>query len=85
MATATTNLGLVKPAYTDLADVGVINSNMDAIDAAYGALSEPVSGWARIGVYQVTGALPDDTASAVPSGVRPCLIVSRNGSMALYW
>ena len=32
MATTTTNYGLTKPAYDDVADVGVINSNMDIID-----------------------------------------------------
>lgn len=36
-------------------------------------------------VKQVTGALPDDTEAAVPASDRPCLICSRNGSMALYW
>lgn len=34
MAKTTTNLGLTKPEYTEAADIGVINSNMDAIDAA---------------------------------------------------
>lgn len=34
MATATTNLGLTKPAGTDNPDVAVINSNMDKIDTA---------------------------------------------------
>ena len=34
MATTTTNLNLTKPAYTDVPDIGVINDNMDAIDAA---------------------------------------------------
>ena len=33
MATQTTNYGLKKPAYSDTADIGVINSNMDIIDA----------------------------------------------------
>ena len=34
MATETTNLHLVKPGYDDLADVAVINDNMDIIDTA---------------------------------------------------
>ena len=33
MATQTTNYGLKKPSYSDTADIGVINSNMDVIDA----------------------------------------------------
>lgn len=33
MATQTTNYGLKKPAYTDTADISVINENMDVIDA----------------------------------------------------
>ena len=32
MATTTSNLGLTKPAYTDAADVGVLNSNFDVLD-----------------------------------------------------
>ena len=34
MASSTTNLGLVKPAYNEAADVAVINGNMDTIDTA---------------------------------------------------
>lgn len=34
MATTTSNLGLTKPAYTDAADVGVLNGNFDLIDQA---------------------------------------------------
>lgn len=32
MATTTSNFGLSKPAYTDVADIAVINNNMDIID-----------------------------------------------------
>jgi len=38
MSTTTTNLGLVKPEYTDTADVQVINQNMDKIDSATGGV-----------------------------------------------
>lgn len=38
MSTTTTNLGLVKPEYTDTADVQVINQNMDKIDGATGSV-----------------------------------------------
>lgn len=38
MATTTSNLGLVKPAYNETADVAVINSNMDTVDAFAGTV-----------------------------------------------
>jgi len=38
MATTTTNLKLVKPEYSDTADVQVINQNMDKIDGATGGV-----------------------------------------------
>ena len=42
MATTTTNLGLTKPAYTEQADISVINSNMDTIDSAIGTLQSQI-------------------------------------------
>lgn len=39
MASNTTNYSLVKPAYSDTADIGTINDNMDAIDRALQALA----------------------------------------------
>ena len=45
MASTTTNLGLTKPAYTDDADVAVINANSDIIDAAYGSLSDQIANY----------------------------------------
>ena len=44
MATNTSILGLSKPAYTDDADVAVINSNMDLIDAESGRLRANFAG-----------------------------------------
>lgn len=44
MATTTTNLGLTKPAYTETADISVINTNMDTIDTAIKNLQDTVSG-----------------------------------------
>ena len=46
MAKTTTNLGLTKPEYTEAADIGVINSNMDVIDAA---VQEVRAGVASVG------------------------------------
>lgn len=37
--TTTPNLGLMKPDYDELADIDVINDNMDAIDSAWGTTS----------------------------------------------
>ena len=38
MATSTTNLGLKKPAYSEVADIADINNNMDILDAKIGAV-----------------------------------------------
>ena len=40
MATKTSFLGLAKPAYTETADIAVLNDNMDKLDASAAALSE---------------------------------------------
>ena len=85
MASTTPYLGLTKPAYSDTADIAVLNNNMDLIDTKFQSNATPATGWTNINLFQVTGALPDDTTSAVPTAVRPCLICSRNGSMGLYW
>ena len=44
MATLTTNYNLVKPDYEENADIAVMNSNMDIIDAALGDKVEKVVG-----------------------------------------
>lgn len=44
MATNTSHLGLVKPAYTDAADVTVINNNMDTIDTAISHILPVITG-----------------------------------------
>lgn len=44
MATQTTNYNLTKPSYEDNADIAVVNSNMDLIDAALGNKVEKVAG-----------------------------------------
>ena len=43
MATNTPNINLVKPAYTDNADIGVINANADKIDTAVKALQDLIT------------------------------------------
>ena len=40
MATSTTNLNLSKPAYTDPADIAVINDNMDKLDGAVNGVED---------------------------------------------
>lgn len=44
MATQTTNYNLTKPSYEDNADIAVVNSNMDLIDAALGNKVEKAAG-----------------------------------------
>ena len=43
MASATTNFGLTKSAYTDTADVAVINDNMDKVDTSLNGLADAVA------------------------------------------
>ena len=43
MATNTTNFGLKKPAYTDTADIGDINGNMDKVDASLNGLADAIA------------------------------------------
>jgi hypothetical protein len=52
MSTTTTNLGLVKPALTDNADITIVNSNMDTIDAAVG-LKAPISSPNFTGIVKI--------------------------------
>ena len=42
MATTTENLGLKNPSYEEMADIGVINDNMEIIDKAYGGLKSEI-------------------------------------------
>ena len=52
MATTTTNYGLTKPSYGDNADIAVINSNMDKIDAKMKEIEDAggsgASTWAEV-------------------------------------
>ena len=52
MATTTTNYGLTKPSYGDNADIAVINSNMDKIDAKMKEIEDAGGGgastWAEV-------------------------------------
>lgn len=43
MATKTTNLELNKPAYTDTADIAVVNDNFDILDTILGSMMTPVT------------------------------------------
>lgn len=43
MATNTTNYGLVKPAYSDTADIADINGNMDKVDAALQGIDSAIA------------------------------------------
>ena len=63
MATRTTNLSLIKPDYTDTADIADINANMDTIDAKINGLdvsgskaltTHNASELANVNILQVT-------------------------------
>ena len=59
MSTTTTNLALVKPTTAELADITVINSNMDLIDTAVTAralASRTINGHALTGDVSVTAS-----------------------------
>jgi len=43
MATNTTNFSLVKPAYTDTADIADINGNMDKVDVSLNGLADAIA------------------------------------------
>ena len=42
MSTTTSNLGLVKPSLSDVADITMMNENWDKLDTALGDLNKPV-------------------------------------------
>ena len=53
MATQTDHMKLTKPAYTDSADIAVINSNMDAIDTATSKILPVISGTTNNSGYTI--------------------------------
>jgi len=63
MATSTTRLSLIKPAFTDTVDISDINSNMDDIDAAIGA-SVVTSGTRPASPYTGQVIFQTDTSSS---------------------
>lgn len=63
MATQTTNLNLVKPDYTDAADIAVINTNMDTIDSNVHGNAVDIAGIATI----ITGTT-NNSGHSVSSG-----------------
>ena len=82
MATQTTNYGLKKPAYSDTADIGVINSNMDIIDAKMKEIDDKITNetdptvpaWAKepnkpTYTAEEVGALPSNTPIPDPTSV----------------
>ena len=82
MATQTTNYGLKKPSYSDTADIGVINSNMDIIDAKMKEIDNKITNetdptvpaWAKepnkpTYTAEEVGALPNNTPIPDPTSV----------------
>lgn len=72
MATQTTNYGLVKPSYGDNADIAVINSNMDKIDAKMKEIEDAGGGGAS-----TWGEVAEKPFETVGSG----LSVDENGAL----
>lgn len=64
MATSTTNFGLTKPAYSESADVAVINGNMDTVDTVMGVNRNLAKG-AQAGLAIVADG---DTHAAITAG-----------------
>lgn len=54
MATTTTSLKLSKPAYSDTADISVINTNMDTIDTAVSKILPVISGTTNNSGYAIS-------------------------------
>lgn len=75
MSTKTTNYELVKPDYTDAADIGPINDNMDSLDAIIKSIAEIHTNYNNAGfhnsVYRgkyLGSSVTDDQYSAILSG-----------------
>lgn len=69
MATQTTNLGLTKPGYDEAADVvPAVNNNMDAIDAAMGAVPANTSVQAQITANAQAIVKLDESIAIVSNG-----------------
>ena len=67
MATQTTNLHLTKPDYTDAADIAVINTNMDTLDAKVGAVGN-TSLQAQVTTVEGRVTTVEGQIGTVPSG-----------------
>ena len=63
MATNTTNYNLIKPAYSDTADIGDINDNMDAIDTAMQNNKD-----ATLGIASVITGSTNNSGHAISEG-----------------
>ena len=63
MSSETTNLHLVKPTSADTADIGIINGNMDIIDAAIGSII--TVGTATATINKTVGSYASISAPAV--------------------
>ena len=75
----TPNLHLVKPDYDELADIEVINENMDTIDAAVKAVQDSVSTCQPAGKYAIyTDMGTGSTAASItaPSETRITIVYS---------
>lgn len=71
MATTTKNLGLVKPDYTDAADIAVINSNMDMLDEAVAGLQGSGTIVTQESIENALGYTPADAAAVFELSTEP--------------
>jgi len=72
LATTTSTLGLTKPALTDNADIGVINTNMDLLDAAVAAKETPTGALTKATTAQSNAeAYTDTKTSAIAADLYP--------------
>ncbi|WP_407308540.1 hypothetical protein [Desulfosporosinus sp. SB140] len=71
MSTLTTNLNLVKPALTDNADITVINTNMDLIDAAIATKETPIGAQAKANTAETNSKGYTDTKIAALVAAAP--------------
>ena len=89
MSTLTTNLSLVKPALTDNADIAVINTNMDLLDAAVASKETPTGAQTKATAAQTAAEaytdakFPVGTSELATGAATDTIIGNRTGDPTL--
>lgn len=78
MSTLTTNLSLVKPALTDVADITVINTNMDTLDTAVASKETPTGAQTKATAAQTASTSYTDTKIAALVNASPATLDTLN-------